>query len=73
MANRFLAELKQSVLLLQNPKEAALLLDHTPRCKTVAELVQHMRENGLRFGPASAGSERYYVSLHDAFAQEARR
>jgi hypothetical protein len=70
--NRFLADLRRSVLLLQNPEEAAFLLKHKPRSKTVAELVQYMRTNGLTFGPASAGSERHYLSLHDAFAQEAR-
>jgi hypothetical protein len=72
MAARFLKELKQTLLLLQNPKEAAFLLNHTPRCKTVAELVQHMREHALKFGPASAGNERHYVSLHAVLAREAQ-
>jgi hypothetical protein len=31
-----------------------------------------MREHALKFGPASAGNERHYVSLHDILAQEAQ-
>jgi hypothetical protein len=72
MAIRFLRELKQTLLLMQNPKEASFLLDHRPKCSNVTELVQHMRERGLTFGPASAGSEKEYLSIHDAIAQEAR-
>ena len=71
-ALRFTGELKRTILLLENPKEAAALLAHLPPCKTIAELVHHMRENGLRFAPASAGSERHYVSLHAAMADDAR-
>ena len=71
-ASRFTKELNQALLLLENPKEARFMLGSKPNSKTVAELMQYMRENGLTFGPASAGSERHYVSLHAEMAEEAR-
>jgi hypothetical protein len=70
LALRFLRELKRAMLLLQNPQEANFLLEHVPRCGTVAELIGHMSKHGLKFGPASAGCERHYVALHSAFARE---
>jgi hypothetical protein len=73
MANRFLKELNQSLLLLRNPKEARYLLTYTPRCKTVAELVREMEDGRLAFGPASLGSERFYLNVYAAFSREAKR
>jgi hypothetical protein len=72
-ASRFTRDLNQALLLLENPKEAAFLLGAKPAAKTVAELMQYMRENGLTFGAASAGSERHYISLHAEMAEEARQ
>ena len=39
----------------------------------VAELVAHMKKNGLRFAPATAGAERAYTALHRALADEVAR
>lgn len=72
-AMRFTRELNDALLLIENPKEAAFLLGARPKSQTVAQLVQYMRENGMKFGPATAGSERHYVALHAALAEEARQ
>jgi hypothetical protein len=36
----------------------------------VAELVLGMKDKGLSFAPATAGSERSYLALHRALAEE---
>jgi hypothetical protein len=41
--------------------------------RTVAELVDYMKKNGIRFAPATNGCERFYVSLHRALASEVTR
>jgi hypothetical protein len=39
---------------------------YTAKGKTVAELVNHMKEKGLRFAPSVAGEESAYRALHQA-------
>ena len=41
---------------------------YAPRGKTVAELVQHMTEQGLQFAPSVMGDEDAYLALHRALA-----
>ncbi len=72
-AGRFTKELNQALILLEDPKEAKFLLGARPNAKTVAELMQYMRENGLTFAPASEGSGRHYLSLYAEMAEEARQ
>src|SRR5262245_59968955 len=69
---RFTKELNEALKLLENPKEAAFLLSAKPTARTVAELMQYMRENGLTFGPVSEGNGRHYIALHAEMAEEAR-
>jgi hypothetical protein len=40
----------------------------TPRVKSVAELVQFMRDKGLEFAPATQNDEAAYVALYNALA-----
>jgi hypothetical protein len=72
-ARRFLQEVRETLAILNNPKDAAFFLKHSLKGETVAELVVHMRDNGLRFAPATAGSERAYISLRHALARESTR
>ena len=57
--------------MLERPDAAYYL---TPlQGRTVAELVAHMKKNGVRFAAATVGCERYYVALHRALADEVTR
>jgi hypothetical protein len=64
---RFLESLEGAVTQLQKPG-AARFLDGTygARGRTVEELVQNMTKQGLKFAPASPGSEPAYFALHSA-------
>jgi hypothetical protein len=68
----FLKQVIDATFILRKP-EAAYYLTTPLEGKTVADLVAHMKKNGLRFAPATAGSERYYVALHRALADEVTR
>jgi hypothetical protein len=71
-ASRFVRELRSALALLDSP-DAGFYLLHTPRGKTVAELIEDMTKHGLTFAPATDGDERQYVALHQALAAECRR
>jgi hypothetical protein len=70
-AQRFLRQVDNALTMLEQPDAAYYL--KPPKGKTVAELVQYMKEKGLQFAPATVGSERHYVALHTALAEESRR
>ena len=67
-ARRSLKEFSDALQMLKR-RDAAFYL--TPlQGRSVAELVQFMNDKGLYFAPATTGSERDYVALHRALAQE---
>jgi hypothetical protein len=61
-ARRFLNQVHDAIRGLADPKVASW----APTGKTVAELVDYMRSNGLEFAPATAGDERAYNALYYA-------
>jgi hypothetical protein len=69
-AQRYLGDLKDAFSLLKH-KEAAFYLNPL-QGRTVAELVQYMKSNGLRFARATDGCERHYLALHQALAEASR-
>jgi hypothetical protein len=68
-ANRALRDFKAALMMLE--REDAKFYLNPLQGKTVAELVEFMKVNGLSFAKATAGDERFYVALHRAMAQEA--
>jgi hypothetical protein len=70
-AKQFLRQVDDALTMLEKPDAKYYL--KPPEGKTVAELVQYMKDNGLSFAPATVGSERHYVALRDALAEESRR
>jgi hypothetical protein len=70
-AKRFLQEVDDTIFLLERP-DAAYYLSPL-RGSTVAELVAHMKKEGVRFAPATVGCERAYIALHRALADELTR
>lgn len=70
-AQGFLRQMKDAVSMLEQ-EEVALLLQ-TPNCHTIQELIVYLRDKGLRFAPATNGTERFYIALHRAFASEFTR
>jgi hypothetical protein len=68
-ANRFVTEVREAARALREPGAADYVTGKcTAQGKTVAELVQHMTEQGLRFAPAVGGNDASYVGLHRALA-----
>jgi hypothetical protein len=69
----FLDDLQSSLKVLQEP-EATKFLDgsYAARGANVQELVDNMSAQGLKFAPATPGSEAAYFSLHDSFVSYAR-
>jgi hypothetical protein len=64
-ARRFATQLNGSVRLLRDPNVASLIDGRwAPRGRTVGELIDHMDQNGLRFGPALAADQPFYTALH---------
>lgn len=64
-ASRYARDLKAGYQVLQQGDVAKYFKPNwTPRGSTVAELVQQMTSEGLRFAPATSGEESYYTSLH---------
>ena len=45
---------------------------YSPRARNVQELVDFMTDNGLKFAPATPGSESAYQVTHDSFVRYAR-
>jgi hypothetical protein len=70
-AKRFLQHVDNAIFVLEQPDAAYYL--NPLQGKTVAELVAHMKKEGVRFAPATAGGERAYAALHRALADEVRR
>jgi hypothetical protein len=66
-SKRYLGELKEALKLLEKPHAGYYFNGKfSARGKTVAELIQHMSYQGLRFAPAVAGDEAAYENLHRA-------
>jgi hypothetical protein len=64
-AARYLRELKQSYQVLQQSDVAKYFRPNwTASGSTVAELIQQMTQQGLRFAPATQGDQPSYTSLH---------
>ena len=68
-ARRYLTDLQQAVQTLQNPNASNYVTGRwSARGNTVAELVQNMSRQGLRFAPADPGASAAYTSLQRAMA-----
>jgi hypothetical protein len=65
---RYLSELGQSVTALENDPNVGNYVTGkwSARGDTVADLVQNMTAQGLRFAPATHGNENAYTALHSA-------
>jgi hypothetical protein len=64
-ARRFATQLRASVRMLSGPNAANLINGRlAPRGSTVGELIDHMDQNGLRFGPATPADRPAYTTLH---------
>jgi hypothetical protein len=73
-ARVFLDQVNDVVKILQRP-DAARYFDKrmAVQGKTVGEVVEYMKANGLRFAPATDGSEDAYSAVHQALAAASRR
>jgi hypothetical protein len=66
-AKRFLEQLQEGIRLLYSPNGVNYLNDvYAARGSSVAEVVEHMRTNGLSVAPAAGGDEDAYVGLYNA-------
>jgi len=66
---RFVRQLDDAVKVLKSPNAANYFNDKfMAKGKTVAELVDYMAKNGLRFAPAVDGDEAAYAALQHALA-----
>lgn len=72
-AKQFVPDLRMAMRDLQAEQDTLRLLFVPPNVKTVADLVKHMLDHGLRFGRATEEQLRYYRMLYDAMATEFRR
>jgi hypothetical protein len=63
---KFLRELAASYKLFQDPDVGNYFGKWVPRGRTVAELLQHMIDNGLQFAPALPGDETYYTAFYNS-------
>lgn len=68
-ARRFLGSLEDALRVLRSPN-AGKYLNGTfaAQGKTVPDLIEYMKNNGLRFAPAVTGGESAYLALHQALA-----
>jgi hypothetical protein len=75
-AKRFLGQLQDALLVLQEPDAGQYLAGKVSlESTTVADLVREMKTKGLAFAPATPGAHRAYNILHTAlvdFASESR-
>jgi hypothetical protein len=68
-ANRFLTQLKDTSRVLEEPEAGGYLTGkYKAQGKTVAELVQNMTGQGLKFAAAAGGNDGSYVAVHRALA-----
>jgi hypothetical protein len=66
-AKRFLNQLSDAVRAIQDPNASKYFTQQwVAKGKNVAELVDWMRNNGLKFAPAVPGDEAAYRALHHA-------
>jgi hypothetical protein len=64
---RFLNQLQDAVTAMKNPKAVNYFNgEWAPKGKNVAELVNNMKQRGLRFAAAAPGGEPAYRALHRA-------
>jgi hypothetical protein len=64
-AKGFVNQLDDAVRVMRQPDAADYLQNRlAAQGRTVADLIRHMKSEGLHFGPAAAGSERFYTSLY---------
>ena len=69
-ARRFANQLRASVRMLRDPNAANLINGRwAARGNTVGELIDHMDQNGLRFGPATPADRPSYMTLHGLLVQ----
>jgi hypothetical protein len=72
-AIEFYNALESSVNALEKPDARKQLAGaYSPRARNVQELVDFMFDNGVKFAPATPGSENAYQATHDAFVRYAR-
>ena len=68
-ANRYLRYVKDTITALKDPSIINQFNGNWKKnARSVAELVQFMREKGLRFAPATPQDEAAYVALYYALA-----
>jgi hypothetical protein len=69
-AQRYLNEVGQTIKGLQDPNLGHLFSDdwRPTKARSVATLVEHMRDKGLLFAPATSSDEAAYVALYHALA-----
>jgi len=68
-AKRFLNQVQDAVTAMSKPEAVNYFNGKfTPKGKNVAELVNNMKEKGLKFAAASPGGESAYRALHHAMA-----
>jgi hypothetical protein len=68
-ASRYLGQLKSAFKALTDPNAASYFnRKWAAQGKSVAELVDNMSKNGLRFAPATQGDEAYYRALLNQLA-----
>jgi len=66
-ARRYLNQLDDAIRALEDPRATNFFNNTwTAKGKNVAELVDHMKSNGLRFAPAAPGDEGAYSALYQA-------
>jgi hypothetical protein len=65
-SRRFLNQLGEAVRALEDPKAGNYFSSWSPKGKNVAELLNHMLKEGLKFAPATGGDEASYRSLYQA-------
>jgi hypothetical protein len=66
---RYLDQLQSAVQALQDPSAANYFNGNwSAKGNTVAELVNYMAQNGLRFAPATTGDEGAYQALYRQLA-----
>ncbi len=66
-ARRFLDQLQDALKQMQEPNAADYLNGtYAAQGKTAGDLVRYMKENGLQFAPATAGSFEAYAALYQA-------
>jgi hypothetical protein len=68
-ASRYLNKLEDAIRALEDPNVSNFFTQKwAAKGKTVSELVEHLRKNGLQFASAAPGEEAAYQALHHAMA-----